>query len=90
MISSFIPEILAALKVQGSRRGAFGKSVASDTKGPRFESSHSQILYKWLLLGSRDAHGPSRLPKALRSQQTLFLPELEVGTAKARLKPTLP
>ena len=30
---------------QGSGCGSVGRAVPSDTRGPRFESSHRQILY---------------------------------------------
>ena len=35
---------------QGSGCGAVGRAVASDTRGPRFESSHRQLLLNIYLL----------------------------------------
>ena len=32
-------------KIMGSGCGAVGRAVASETRGPRFESSHRQNLY---------------------------------------------
>ena len=36
---------LLTLIVSGQWCGSVGRAVASETRGPRFESSHLQILY---------------------------------------------
>ena len=41
---------LTKVKTKGSGCGAVGRAVAYDTRGPRFESSHRQLLLNIYLL----------------------------------------
>ena len=49
-LTAMLIRLTTTIMTSGSGCGAVGRAVASDTRGPRFESSHWQLLLNIYLL----------------------------------------